>query len=69
MEYLNLMYREKAELAPDEEERRRWEREADKLALEVLEEKRRQQQEAERARREIFKSIAGEGGEEGDSSN
>jgi tetratricopeptide (TPR) repeat protein len=54
MEYLNLAYREKAELAQDEEERRNWEREADKLALEALEMKRKLQREAERARREVF---------------
>jgi len=54
MEYLNLAYREKAELAQDEEERRNWQREADKLALEALEMKRKLQREAERARREVF---------------
>jgi hypothetical protein len=56
MEYLNLLYREKAELAVDDEERRRWQREADKLALDALEMKRRLQREAERARRQVFKA-------------
>jgi tetratricopeptide (TPR) repeat protein len=54
MEYLNLAYREKAELAQDDEERRNWEREADKLALAALEMKRKLQREAERRRREVF---------------
>lgn len=55
MEYLNLLYREKAELAvDDDEERRRWQNEADKLALEALEKKRQLQREAERARRQMF---------------
>jgi len=54
MEYLNLLYREKAELAEDEEQRREWQREADRLALQALEAKRQQQREAERARREVF---------------
>ena len=45
MQYLNLLYREKSKLTEDEEARREWEREADKLALDALEMKRRQQQE------------------------
>lgn len=56
MEYLNLVYREKAELAADDEERRRWENEADRLALDALEMKRRLQREAERARRQMFRT-------------
>lgn len=56
MEYLNLLYREKAELAADDEERRRWQNEADRLALDALEKKRQLQREAERARRQMFKS-------------
>jgi tetratricopeptide (TPR) repeat protein len=60
MEYLNLLYREKAELAQDDEERRQWEREAMKLALDALEMKRKLQREAERARREVFKSGTAE---------
>lgn len=55
MEYLNLAYREKAELAgEDEEARNQWLKEADKLALQAVEEKRRQQREAERERRKVF---------------
>lgn len=54
MEFLNLLYRERALLAEDEEERRRWRNEADKLALAALEARRQQQREAEKARREMF---------------
>lgn len=54
MEFLNLLYRERAQLAEDEEERRRWRSEADKLALAALEARRQQQREAEKARREMF---------------
>ena len=50
MQYLNLLYRERSYLSNDEEEKRRWEREADKLALQALEIKRRQEEEAERLR-------------------
>ncbi|UCF35505.1 MAG: tetratricopeptide repeat protein [Acidobacteriota bacterium] len=64
MEYLNLIYREKAELAQDDEERRRWQREADKLALDALEMKRQLQREEERARREIFTAGKEAEGEE-----
>jgi len=61
MEYLNLAYREKAELAgEDEEVRSQWLKEADKLALQAVEEKRRQQREAERERRRVFSSTEGE---------
>jgi tetratricopeptide (TPR) repeat protein len=57
MEYLNLAYREKAELAgEDEEARLQWLKEADKLALEAMEKRRQQQREAERARRQVFSS-------------
>lgn len=60
MEYLNLLYREKAELAgEDEEVRRQWEREADKLALRALELKRKQKEEEERKRRELFTKQEG----------
>jgi len=55
IEYLNLSYREKAELAgEDEEVRSQWLREADMLALRYVEEKRRQQRELERSRRQVF---------------
>ena len=60
MEYLNLFYREKAELAPDEEEKDRWITEADKLALQAVDAARQRKIEAERARRQIFEA----GGEE-----
>jgi tetratricopeptide (TPR) repeat protein len=53
MQYLNLLYREKAKLTEDEESKREWEREADNLALNALDMKRRQQQEAEEARRRL----------------
>lgn len=62
MEYLNLLYREKAELAADDEERRNWIREADKLALRAIEVKRQLEREAEEARRRIFRGE--EGGEQ-----
>jgi tetratricopeptide (TPR) repeat protein len=61
MEYLNLLYREKAEMAVDEEEKTNWLKEADRLALEALRLKREQQRAEEEARRKIF---AGEGEEE-----
>lgn len=50
MQYLNLMYRERAYLAQDEEEKRKWEIEAGRLALRAMEATRRQQEEDERAR-------------------
>ncbi|MGH9338335.1 MAG: tetratricopeptide repeat protein [Acidobacteriota bacterium] len=54
MEYLNLLYREKAKLAENEEEHDKWRREADKLALQALELKRKQAAEAEAARNQPF---------------
>jgi tetratricopeptide (TPR) repeat protein len=57
MQYLNLLYREKAKLTAEEEEKRTWEREADKLALQALELKRKQQEAEEEARRQL---LAGE---------
>lgn len=57
MEYLNLAYRERAELAgEDEEARNQWLKEADKLALLAVEKRRQQQREAERERRKVFSS-------------
>ena len=50
LQYLNLMYRERAYLAADELEKRKWQIEADKLALQALELRKRQEEEAERAR-------------------
>ena len=57
MQYLNLLYREKAKLTTEEEEKRTWEREADKLALQSLELKREQQDAEAEARRRL---LAGE---------
>ena len=54
MEYLNLFYREKAELAIDEEEKVLWEKEADKLALQAVEVARQKKIEEERARKQVF---------------
>lgn len=53
MQYLNLLYREKAKLEQDEEAQRDWEREADKLALQALELKREQEAEDAEARRSV----------------
>ena len=50
LQYLNLMYRERAYLAADEQEKRKWQIEADKLALQALELRKRQEEEEERAR-------------------
>ena len=47
LQYLNLMYRERAYLAADEEDQRKWQIEADKLALRALELRKRQEEEAE----------------------
>lgn len=63
MEYLNLLYREKAELAENEEEKNRWEDEADKLALKALDMKRQLQREAERQRRQVFSETPSGGGD------
>ena len=54
MEYLNLLYREKGELTDDEDEKRRWDREAMQLAQQALKLRRQQQLDEERARREVF---------------
>ena len=61
MEYLNLFYREKAELAQDEEERDRWETEADKLALQAVEIARQKKIDEERARKQVFSAEEQEG--------
>lgn len=53
MQYLNLLYREKAKLELDEEAKRDWEREADRLALDALDLKRKLEAEAEEARRQV----------------
>jgi tetratricopeptide (TPR) repeat protein len=58
MQYLNLAYREKAELAgEDEEARSLLLKEADKLALEAVAKRRQQQRDAERERRKVFSSA------------
>ncbi len=57
MQYLNLLYREKAKLTAEEEEKRSWEREADQLALQALDLKREQEAKEAEARRRV---IAGE---------
>lgn len=54
MQYLNLLYREKSKLAAEEEEKRDWERQADRLALRALELRRQQQREEEEARRRVM---------------
>ena len=53
MQYLNLLYREKAKLTEEEEEKADWEREADKLALQALDLKRTQQAEEEASRKRL----------------
>ena len=53
MQYLNLLYREKAKLEMDEEAKREWEREADRLALDALELKRKVEAEEEESRRQV----------------
>jgi len=57
MQYLNLLYREKAKLTAEEEEKRTWEGEADQLALQALNLKREQEAAEEEARKRV---MAGE---------
>ena len=57
MQYLNLLYREKAKLEEDPEERQSWVREADRLSLQALEVKKRLEEEAERARRTLTGAV------------
>ncbi len=57
MQYLNLLYREKAKLTAEEEEKISWEREADTLALQALDLKREQEEAEEEARKRV---MAGE---------
>ncbi len=57
MQYLNLLYREKAKLTANPDEKKRWLREADGLALNALAAKRKQEEEAEKQRR-MLKSAA-----------
>ncbi len=60
MSYLNLLYREKAYLSSETEEKDRWEREADKLALQAMEVRRELEREEEHARREVFSGQDGD---------
>ncbi|MEE8584576.1 MAG: hypothetical protein V3T83_06955, partial [Acidobacteriota bacterium] len=56
VEYLNLIYREKAYLSVDEGEKERWQREATLLALKVMKLRREQRLRAERESRKLFKT-------------
>jgi tetratricopeptide (TPR) repeat protein len=51
MQYLNLLYREKAKLTSDPEEKRQWLREADGLALRAISVQRKLEEQAEKERR------------------
>jgi len=57
MQYLNLLYREKAKLTSNPDEKKKWLREADSLSLNALAAKRRQEEEAEKQRR-MLKSAS-----------
>ena len=56
VEYLNLIYREKAYLSVDEDEKERWQREASRLSLQVIELRRKQKLRAEQEGHEFFKT-------------
>lgn len=56
LDYLNLIYRERSYLSEDEEEKLKWEREASKLALQLIEIRRKQQLEEEKSRTKVFGS-------------
>lgn len=58
MEYLNLLYREKAKLTDDKAEKQKWLREADLLAMNSLQLRRKQQEEAEKQRK-MLKTTTG----------
>jgi tetratricopeptide (TPR) repeat protein len=60
MQYLNLVYREKAKMEEDPEQKKHWERQADELSLQALEVKKQQEEEAERARRTLTGATADE---------
>ncbi len=51
MQYLNLLFRERAYLATEEEEKREWQKKADQLALQAIEVQRRIEAEEERRKR------------------
>ncbi len=57
MQYLNLLYREKAKLTSDADEKKKWLREADGLALNAIAVKRKQEEEAEKQRK-MLKSTS-----------
>jgi len=57
MQYLNLLYREKAKLTEDKAEKQRWLREADTLAIEGLKLQRKQQEELEMQRKRLKAST------------
>ncbi len=56
VEYLNLIYREKAYLSVDDNEREKWQRMASRLSLQVIELRRKQKLQEERERREFLKT-------------
>ncbi len=56
MQYLNLLYREKAKLTTDEAQKNEWLREADRLALQALKLQRQHEEEQEKARRMLKKA-------------
>ena len=58
MQYLNLMYRENAYLATEEEEKERWEREALKLAMKALDLRRAQEEAEAEARRSMSGEVS-----------
>lgn len=57
MQYLNLLYREKAKLSANADEKKKWLREADGLALNAIAVKRKQEEEAEKQRK-MLKSAS-----------
>lgn len=59
MQYLNLLYREKAKLTANADEKKKWLREADSLALNAIAVKRKLEEEAEKQRR-MLKTTGGE---------
>jgi len=57
MQYLNLLYREKAKLTSNADEKKKWLREADGLALNAIAVKRKQEEDAEKQRK-MLKSTS-----------
>ncbi|RPI29692.1 MAG: hypothetical protein EHM61_00805 [Acidobacteria bacterium] len=58
MQYLNLLYREKAKLTANPDEKKKWLREADGLALKALAVQRKLEEEAEKTRKMLKTSGA-----------